>query len=215
MAASFFIILMRKVLMRTAERSGISKNITICAFFAVIFCFICAHASEEVNLDYFDPQNRGMLNTVEKYHLTSSTFWKHFNAREYVYAAQELEFVLRYFPNHPNALMLFGSLAQIRNTQSLAIAYYKKALKFYPHYAITHAQFGSYLLDLGQIDPGIAKLNEAIKMDPNLAVAHAWLAKAYAKHGNLETARQEAEQARKLGYKGEIEGLVIKNTPKK
>jgi Tfp pilus assembly protein PilF len=61
-----------------------------------------------------------------------------------------------------------------------------------------------YLVDIGKIDAGIQKLQKAIEIDPGLGQAHAWLAKAYYKNGNSELARQAAEKAKALGYRGKI-----------
>jgi Tfp pilus assembly protein PilF len=116
-------------------------------------------------------------------------------------ALGDIKYALERFPNHPKALMLAGMMGVLTKSSVLAIAYYEKALKLYPQHALTHAQYGLYLVEIGQTAKGIAKLQHAIEMEPKLAVAHAWLAKAYAKNGNTELARQAAKQAAMLGYR--------------
>ncbi|MEW5977989.1 MAG: tetratricopeptide repeat protein [Acidobacteriota bacterium] len=162
-----------------------------------------AHSQEKLNNDYFAPdRDNSALATVERYHLAPGTdFWKMFRAREYHYAIQDMYFVLRYFPNHPKALTLLGSLARLMKQPSLPISHFQKAITLFPQHAITHAQFGNYLAAIDQVDPAIEQLKEAVQLDPKLAVAYGWLAEAYAKKGEAELAREAAEQARQLGYR--------------
>jgi len=161
------------------------------------------------NHDYFtagqDPQAREFLNLVEAFHLNKDV-WASFSAGRYGSVLGDVRYVLERFPNHPHALMLLGSVAKLTGELSLPLPYYEKALKLFPQYAPTHAQYGAYLAAIGYIDVGITQLKEAITMDPQLAVAYAWLASAYYQNGNQELARQAAQQARELGYKGKIPG---------
>ena len=157
--------------------------------------------------DYFAKvRDEVLLSNVEKYHLGPENFWKLYKSGQYTVAIEDLKFVLRYYPNHPETLQLLGSIARLTHDSSLPIPYYEKALRLYPQYASTHAQYGAYLVDVGLIDAGIARLKHAIEMDSKLALAHAWLANAYYQNGNQELARQAAERARALGYKGNIPG---------
>ncbi len=182
--------------------------------FLALFTLSSGNA-QPVNNDYFaTDQNDSLLHTVESYHLGQTNFWARFHSRDIEGALSDLKYVLRYFPNHPKALMLMGSLAKLTKTPSSAIHYYEKALKLFPQHAITHAQFGDYLVNIGNFEVGLAKLKEAIEMDSKLALAHAYLAKAYYKIGNPQLARRAAEKARKLGYSGKIPGEFKKNHPK-
>jgi len=162
-----------------------------------------------VNSDYFsrdrDPHVAHACQSVEYQHL-GKKFLREYASQQWESALDDLKFVLGYFPNHPKALMLMGSITQITKNHSLAIHYYGRALKLYPQYSLTHYQFGNFLIDIGIIDQGITELKDAIKINPKMTLAYAKLAEAYSKNGNLELARQVAEEARKLGYKGEIPG---------
>jgi tetratricopeptide (TPR) repeat protein len=169
----------------------------------------------EIGGDYFlaikDQQNRGYLSTVEKNHITicphnPNGIMGDISEGKFLYAFEDLRYVLDRFPNHPKALMLLGSVARLAKNISIPIFYYQKALRLYPQHAITHAQFGLYLVDIGRVESGIARLKQAIEIDPKLAVAHVWLAKAFAKNGKPGLARQAAERARALGYRGEQDG---------
>lgn len=169
------------------------------ALFLTGFSLIEVYGREEVDLDYFDPRFKGTLMTVEKYHLTPSTFWKHYSAREYNYALGELKFVLRYFPNHPEALVLLGGVARLKKTPSVAVYYYERAIMLYPQYALTHGQYGNYLVGIDELEKGMEQLRRAIQIDPKLPIAYVWLSEAYDRLGDSELARQAADKAKELG----------------
>lgn len=161
--------------------------------------------------DYFtargDPATQEYLRLVEFAHTSKVMDWilqKRMNN-----ALSDIKYTLERFPNHPKGLQLISSFAHLTKDPALPIPYFDNALRLYPQYALTRAQYGSYLVDIGRLNAGIAELKQALEMDSNLAVGHAWLAKAYAKSGNQSLARQAAEQARSLGYRGEIAGLHL------
>jgi Tfp pilus assembly protein PilF len=186
----------------------LSEKIFIITFLSLVpVTIIGLHSTcvADQNNDFFAPnRDEILLQNVEKYHLGPNNFWEKYRSGKFNYALQELDFVLRYYPNHPKALLLVGSIAKLTQSPSVAIPYYDKALRLFPQYALTHAQYGAFLVEIGNIAGGIAKLKEAIKMDPNLAPARAWLADAYQRKGELELARQEAVRAKELGYRGTI-----------
>jgi Tfp pilus assembly protein PilF len=119
-------------------------------------------------------------------------------------AINDVVYTLDRFANHPKGLQLAAMVASIIKRPSLAVYYFDRALKLYPQHAITYAQYGAYLIGSGQTDAGIEQLKEAVERDQKLAGAYALLAKAYTKNGNLDLAREAAEKARDLGYKGEM-----------
>jgi Tfp pilus assembly protein PilF len=147
--------------------------------------------------DYFEANSsreaKNTLFQVERFHLNDQR--------------ADLDFVLRYFPNHPKALLLIGSKARLQNDPVLAVRYFEKAVSLYPQHAITHAQYGEFLVSVNKIDAGIEKLKRALAIDPDLAVAHAWLAEAYFKQGKPQLGMESYKKARKLGYEGEVRGL--------
>jgi predicted Zn-dependent protease len=121
-------------------------------------------------------------------------------------AINDVVYTLDRFPNHPKGLQLASAVAKIANTPSLASCYFERAVKLYPQYAITHAQYGAYLIGSGQLDGGISRLKQAVEIDPKLAAAYALLAKAYNQTGKSDLAREAADKARELGYKGDASG---------
>jgi len=122
----------------------------------------------------------------------------------YDYAKGDIIFILERFVNHPTALQLMTPVARASKQSGWPIERFEYALKWYPNYAITHAQYGWYLVESDNVPAGIQKLETAVKMDPKLIACYVWLSKAYVKQGNSEAARQAADKARELGYKGQL-----------
>lgn len=119
-------------------------------------------------------------------------------------ALADLKFVIDKWPNHPRALLLIESLGRVTQAPALPLPYYEKALKLYPQYAMTIAQYGKYLVEIDQWEKGVEQLKQSIERDPKYVPARVWLAEAYAKRGQMNQARKEAEQARSLGFSGDF-----------
>jgi Tfp pilus assembly protein PilF len=156
--------------------------------------------------DYFtaslDLETARDLDLIDKAHTDVVLYWIR-NGR-IDGAMNDLKFTLERFPNHPRALLLVEAVAGVTGVPTLPLPYYERALKLYPQYALTHSQYGKYLVEIGKVDKGIEELQQAIKISSELAVAHAWLAEAYKKVGKTDLSRRSAEQARSLGYKGNL-----------
>jgi tetratricopeptide (TPR) repeat protein len=181
---------------------------------AIILFSSAAYAADDIdhgetgtlNLNYFNPDNdphiTWLIGDVELNHLKLAIeSMRHGWLQE---AYKDLNFILIRFINHPQALAYMGMLGKMMNKSTLVLPYYEHALTVYPEFALTQAQFGNYLVEINRVDDGIARLKLAIEKDPKLVPANVWLAKAYAKKGNIELARQFENQAKALGYKGQL-----------
>jgi predicted Zn-dependent protease len=159
--------------------------------------------------DYFDASadetSKRLLRQVESFHLNKK-FFENIGKGIYKYPLQDLDFILKYFPNHPTGLQLLTSVAILSKDTALPIMYFEKALALYPSHAITYAQYGWYYVTLGRLDKGIQKLNDAVQMDPQLTAAYVWLAQAYEKKGDLPLAREASKRAKELGYNEKLPG---------
>ena len=168
-------------------------------------------ANGTLNLDYFNPTNdahmKWLINDIETHHLKPAI--RSFGEGDLQKARVDLDYLLARLVNHPQALAFGGVLAKSLKNPLLASNYFERSLKLYPQYALTHAQYGKYLTDIDRMDAGIEKLKQALAMDPKLIAAHVWIAAAYLKNGNTELARQAAEQARSLGYKGDLRAYGV------
>jgi Tfp pilus assembly protein PilF len=164
-------------------------------------------ATGTLNLDYFNPSNdphiRWLKGDLDGAHTKPAI--RAFAQGDLKTVRVELDYILIRFINHPQALALAVAFATSTKNPTWAIPHFERALGVYPQYAITHAQYGNYLTSIGMVDNGIEKLKKATEMDPKLIGAHVWLSVAYKKAGNDELAREAAEKARALGYKGRLD----------
>jgi len=160
-------------------------------------------AGTPINQDYFVkdqyPGTLWLVGIVEAHHLNERVI-EDFRAGRYSSMIGDLEYTLDRIPNHPRALMLIGSVAELTNQPGLAIPRFEQAIQLYPHYAITRAQYGFLLLRLGNPEDAVKELTRAVEIDPEMAQAHAWLAEALGSSGRLEDGQEAAERARQLGY---------------
>ena len=163
----------------------------------------------QVENDYFtatkDRRVKQLLYNVERNHLNKGVLEK-IASGNYKFALADINFAMRYFPNHPTGLHLITTVAALTKNQTLPIPYFEKAIAFYPSHAITHAQYGWFFVTIGDLENGLQKLKHAVEMDPKLTAGYVWLAQAYEKKGDFELAHQAKERAKELGYKGKLPG---------
>jgi predicted Zn-dependent protease len=179
---------------------------------AALIVFICsAEVSGRDPLDYFGTYDKGTafyMFQVEHHHLDKNNAGKSVldNIRTGFFhgAVEDLKYVLDRIPNHPRGLQLLGTVSQMTKKPALAVEYFERAIKLYPQHALTRAQYGLFLTSIGSVSEGIETLKLSIEMDPKLAAGYAGLAHAYAKKGDTNKAREAAEKARELGYKGQL-----------
>ena len=165
-----------------------------------------------LNLDYFNGTNDPHINWLknDQYEAHIKPLITAFGQGDLKRTRVELEYVLARFINHPQALAIAGAFAVSIKNPTWAVPYFEKALSVYPQYAVTHAQYGKYLTDIGMVDGGLERLKKAAEMDPKLVGAQVWLAAAYAKSGNADLARESAEKARSLGFKGDLAAYGVR-----
>ena len=165
-----------------------------------------------LNHDYYDPSSRELIRLVEGAHVDPvlPNIKKSFRAPDtlkkgfLVQALNDIKYTLGRLVNHPKALALSATVGRMMNRPNLPIPFYQRALKLYPQRAITHAQFGNFLVSLGELEDGIERLHIAIEIDSTLAIGYGWLAWAYQKDGDADSAAEYARQAKDLGFKGKL-----------
>jgi predicted Zn-dependent protease len=166
-------------------------------------------AGQHTEYDYFDAVKIRIvgqrLQAVEQHHMNKGVL-DNIASGKYKFALADINFTLRYFPNHPRGLQLLTTVAALTKNRALPIQYFEKAIVLYPGHAVTHAQYGWYFVSIGEFENGIQKLNHAVGMDPKLTAGHVWLAHAYEKKGDFELARQATARAKELGYNGKLPG---------
>jgi tetratricopeptide (TPR) repeat protein len=122
-------------------------------------------------------------------------------ANKYQNAQGELDFILRYFPNHPQALLLMSEVCTKwkQPTRCNADAYFQRALQINPDAADTYTIQGMYLQNTGRIDQAIDSYKMALERNPSSMNAHYNLGLAYANKKNFEEANKHAQEAYALG----------------
>jgi tetratricopeptide (TPR) repeat protein len=119
----------------------------------------------------------------------------------------DIDFLLRYIPNHPRGLVALVRLALRENNPKPAgvsipvECHLLRALAFVPNDPAVLAIYGSFLLRINRIADAYARLKEAEQLDPNNATLLYNLGLAAVGVGDLSAARSYAERA----YAGGIE----------
>lgn len=144
----------------------------------------------------YDPT---LLDNVEKFHLPKAR--RQMQSEGTVqWAIADVEFVLAWFPNHPEALQLASQIAQMQGTPKAADKYYTRALQMYGDSGMTRLLYGLHLHRSGRLDKAIEAYHKAIELDPNNANAYYNLGLALLSQDKVAEAHEAAEHAYDLGY---------------
>jgi tetratricopeptide (TPR) repeat protein len=137
------------------------------------------------------------LRNVERYHYRPAL--EKMQKRQYHYAFSDIEFVLKYFPNHPGALDLMGDWGVATKRADLAEEHFKTAIALYPQHDDTHTIYGVFLEKLGRVDEAIAQYKKALEINPNSPFAHYNLGLVYVARKEYTQANVHAQKAYSLG----------------
>jgi len=131
-----------------------------------------------------------------------------FNQIEYNRAADEFDYILRAFPNHPEIL---GAVIQLelkrRRTDPPIIrwrtppeCYLQRAKAFRPKQPHVDQLMGYYLQRLGKTEQALDYYRRALEIDPDYAEVYYNIGLAHFDVGNYELARENAVKAYELGF---------------
>jgi tetratricopeptide (TPR) repeat protein len=182
---------------------GSSTRARLLILVALMLIAITHQARAQAPTDYYitksDPAAANLLDRVEKYHLGPGI--QNVRAHQYQYAYGELDFILRYIPNHPQALMLMSEVCVKwkQPARCNADAYLEKALQVNPGAADTYTIQGIYLQNTGRIEQAIESYKKALERNPSSVNAHYNLGLAYAGKKDFVKANEHAQQAYDLG----------------
>jgi tetratricopeptide (TPR) repeat protein len=162
--------------------------------------------SSRENSDYYEyrysstyARPEQLLRTVEKNHLVLSQ--QRMRERDYFRAFNEFAFVLRVFPNHPQALVGFMELCKAwRSPKCNVDEYLAKALAVNPDAAGTHTVQGIYFARTGRYPAAIESYKRALALEPDSSNAHYNLALAYFDTKQYALANEHAQTAYALGF---------------
>jgi Tfp pilus assembly protein PilF len=189
---------MTQALLLASRSTGRLRVFRACALGVVALLasgFACAQA---VDNDYYTTHDTTLLRTVERYHVLVAE--EKIRTKYYSSARQDLEFVLRYFPNHPRGLLLMAQLCTEQSTQRCDLdLIFEKAIDINPNVAGTYVTQGVYLHRVKRYREAIASYQHALKIDPNSLNAHYNLALAYLETKEYGLANEHAQRAYALG----------------
>jgi tetratricopeptide (TPR) repeat protein len=171
----------------------------VCLYLLAISSPAHAQSPTDYYLTRSDKTAASVLGQVEKYHLDPAA--SNLRAGQYQYSYDELSFILRYFPNHPQALVLLSELCAKwkQPARCDADARFQRAVQVNPEAADTYTIHGMYLQNTGRVDQAIESYKRALALNPVSMNAHYNLGLAYVNKKNFEEANQHAQQAYALG----------------
>lgn len=176
----------------------------LAAAIAAIVMLPALHAAEVPEWrrphDYYatDAESRHLLKMVEGHHLNQGI--GKMDRGEYGYAKQDFDFILRYFPNDPKALLRMGELARRSGKPEEAVPYFQKAIRMFPDRAPTYTAYGVFLHRSGKLKEAIQEYRKSLKLDPTSAETQYDLGLAYLEVHDYEAANLHAHAAYRLGY---------------
>jgi tetratricopeptide (TPR) repeat protein len=150
--------------------------------------------------NYFKPGKDGRmyLRNVERAHLHPGI--KCLKEKNYWCAHQNLDFVLRWFPNHPRGLDFYSQLAVNRGRPDSAIPYLDYALRFDPGTPSSLIVYGLHRFRTGEFEKAAKRFQQALSNDPDSAEAHYHLGLTLVELKRWEKALKHAQLAYDLGY---------------
>jgi len=151
-------------------------------------------SAQAVDNDYYTTKDITLLRTVERYHVVPAE--EKIRTKFYSSARGDLDFVLRYFPNHPKGLLLMAQLCADGVTQHCDLDFlFEKAIDINPNVAGTYVTQGVYLHRVKRYREAIASYQRALAIDPNSINGHYNLALAYLDTKQYGLANEEAQRA--------------------
>ena len=119
----------------------------------------------------------------------------------------DIDYTLRAFPNHYQALVAMGKLSLREKTVRPKGAtytvdcYFERAIRFKPGDGMVRMLYGNYLLKLGgRSDDVIEQYHEAIRLEPENANINYNIGLLYLKKKDYELAIVHAKKAYELGF---------------
>ena len=147
--------------------------------------------------NYFEGDS-AHIGVVEKYHLGPARA-KLADGRA-AYAMNDIKFILRHFPNNPNALLLLDDASKRLGQPNLPDQYFKQAIAAYPEEPMTYVVHGMFLQKRGRTADAIGQYEHALSLNPNLPDAHYNLGLALVQAKRYAEANTHAVAAYRLGH---------------
>jgi tetratricopeptide (TPR) repeat protein len=158
---------------------------------------------QEGNLDFYAPrsaQHKQTLSNVEQFHMAPARV--HIGNKQYASALADLEFVLNYFSNHPQALVSLSDLCQAWKSPQCdraAERRFQSAIERNPEVAQSHVVQALYLHRNGKVEEAVRSYKRAIELAPDSLNAHYNIGLAYFDLKQYDLANLHAQKSYALG----------------
>lgn len=148
--------------------------------------------------DYYAFRGSSLLRTVESYHLGPAQ--ERLRQKHYPQARNELAFILRYFPNHPQGLLLLGKLCEEwKSPTCLPDVVFEKAIRVRPDEPSIYVVQGIHLHRSKRYNEAVASYEKALELNPDSVNGHYNLALTLLDTNQLERSNRHAQRAYALG----------------
>ena len=184
-------------------RQPLSQPCRVPGWYLLALACVCLGSApafaQQTNLDYYKAAGTEHLRNVEQYHVGPAM--EKLRVRRYQAAIGDIQFVLRHFPNHPQALMLMIDVLRAMEVASMQShrSHSKtpsRSIRMSPR---TYVLQGIYLYRAKRFPAAIASFEKALTIDPDSVNAHYNLGLAYFETKQFELANVHAQRAYQLG----------------
>jgi len=154
--------------------------------------------------DYYDAASsrrfQRVLNSVEKLHLHKAI--AHLQQGQISAACLEIEFTLRWYPNHPRGLQFVAELYDKHACPNSKTAeeHFTTAQNFRPNDPIAYILYGLYLHKKGFLEKAAKQYNLALPLAPESSDLHYNLGLLYIETKDYDKALHHAKKAYDIGH---------------
>lgn len=154
--------------------------------------------AQPVNNDYYKGGGTELLRNVEAYHLGLAR--DKLRSRSYQSGYGDVMFMLNYYPNHPQALMLLVDYCEQWKSPGCDVPMaFENAVAVNPQAATTYVVRGIYYFRGKKLPASIESFKKALELEPNSLNAHYNLGLAYVETKQYDLANVHAQSAYRLG----------------
>jgi tetratricopeptide (TPR) repeat protein len=154
--------------------------------------------AQDANNEYYASRGTKLLHTVEQYHLYPGE--EKFRQRNFESAFGDFTFILKYFPNHPRALLLMVQLCSEWKSPHCSLdTVFDNALAVKADAPGTYVVKGIYLHRIRRYADAIDNYRKALELDPDSVNAHYNAALTYLEMRQYDAANRHAQRAYALG----------------
>jgi len=188
-----------------SSRRACGGGVRIVVILAVIIHMLGLTAfAQQSDQDYYAPRTSQtdieLFKNVQSYHLGPGR--EEMANGRYGAALAHFEFILRYYPNHPQTLVALSELCQKWNSpvcEGTAVRWFQRAIERNPEAATSYVVHAMHLHRNKKFDDAVKSYKRAIELAPDSVNAHYNLGLAYADLKQYELANLHAQKSYTLG----------------